>query len=524
MNKRPPKYTLKFFRWFCHPDYREDIEGDLNERFDQKPSKWNFALEVMKLLRPEIIRPITGTKKLNYYGMLKHYLLITFRSFKKEKSYTVINLFGLILSISVSLLIWQYINAEKSVDSFHSNVANKFRVNYSFFQGGALKRTESMTHNGLGPEVEKSLAGVKNMVRVRPMFADEGVILSHKSENVFSYGAYYVEDSFLDFFNYPLETGIAGEALSKPNSIVLSKEAAIRHFGDENPMGKTIHISGGALTGDFIVTGVLKKTAKRSHFDFEYLIPLEYMLEHYGIYTRHNEWHWSNFYTFLELETGTSQKGFAGLVDDIIKGNIGEDLASRDETLKSSFQPISNIYLDRALVGDSGLFKGNALNLQIFSIVAIVVLLVASINYINLASARAIKKKDEVSLKKAIGANEPQLIVQFLFESLLLNIFSFGVSLIVCYLISTNLHSLIGIEMDFLLIQNQEFWMIALLALLAISLLTGMYPALLSIKLGSLRLSKSQMLTTSKGSLIRKSLMGFQLLSSLSSSMVVGTS
>lgn len=515
MNKRPPKYPIRFFRWFCHPDYVEDIEGDLVERFDRNPSRWLFALEVLKLFRPGIIRPASGIQKLNNYGMLKHYFLITLRSFRKEKSYTVINLFGLILSISVSLLIWQYIKSEKSIDNFHTNLENKYRVNYSFFQGEELKRVESMTTNGLGPEVQKTIAGVKNMVRVRPIFSDEGLIISNESKKVSSYGVYYVEDSFLAFFNYSLEKGAPTEALASPNSIVITKKAAIKHFGDENPMGETLHISGGALTGDFVVTGILRETRERTHLDFDYLVPIDYMLTHYGIYTRHDEWHWDNFYTFFELEDGVSPLEFALLADDLIERNIGEDLASRNEVLRSSLQPINNIYLDPTISGDEGLFKGNALNLKIFSIVAIVVLIVAGINYINLASARAIKKKDEVSLKKAIGANRPQLIAQFLFESLLLNLFSFVASLFLCYFISENLQSLVGIEMNLSLIRNPEFWMVSILVLLAISLLTGLYPALLSIKLGSLRLAKNQMLTTSKGSLLRKSLMGFQLLISL---------
>ena len=515
MNKLPSKYLLRFFRWFCNPDYAEDIEGDLLERYERKPSKWLFALEVLKLLRPEIIRPFGGTTKLNNYGMFKHYFLITLRSFKKEKSYTVINLFGLILSISVSLLLWQYIDSEKSIDGFHNNLENKFRMNYSYFSGDELKRIESLTSNGLGPEVQKSLAGIKKMVRVRPIFSDEGLIVSSGTKKITAFDVSYVEDSFLEFFNYPLEKGTAAEALTSPNSIVLTNQSAKKHFGNENPIGKALHVSGGMLTGDFIVTGVIAETSQKTHLNFNYLIPIEYMLTHYGIYTRHHEWYWHNFYTYFELENGTSVAALSLLVDEIVNEKRSEELAGSGESVAANFQPLNEIYLDPVYGGDEGLAKGNALNLRIFLIVAIVVLIVACINYINLASARAIRKKEEVYLKKAIGANESQLITQFLFESLLFNIFSFGAALLICYFSIERFASLTGTNISFTLFQQAEFWIISLFTLIAISTITGLYPAFLSIKLGALKLSKNAVLTTSKGSLLRKSLIGIQLLISL---------
>ena len=132
MNKTPPKYLLKFFRWFCHPELVEDIEGDLWERFDRNPSKWRFAWEIIKLLRPSLIKTASG-RKLNYYGMFKHNLLITIRGFLRYKSSFLINLLGLSTGLACTLLIYLWVNDEMQVDKFHENNIGEQLIPYYTF-------------------------------------------------------------------------------------------------------------------------------------------------------------------------------------------------------------------------------------------------------------------------------------------------------------------------------------------------------------------------------------------------------
>jgi putative ABC transport system permease protein len=529
MNRQsPPKWPLRFFRWFCHPDYVEDIEGDLLERFEKrsnekKAAKWLLAMDVIRLFRPGIIKNFEGTQQLNNYGMIRHFVLVAVRGFKKDKSYTVINLISLTVSICVSLLIWQYVLNQKQYDKFHDNLEDKYRVNYSYFQNDELQMESALTTFGLGPEVVENLSGIKNMVRIRPIFSDEGLVISNKKANkrFLEFNAYYVENSFLEFFNYPLESGSLTEALYLPNNIVLTQKSARKFFGDENPMGKTLHISGGSLSGDFIVSGLLKELPAGTHLDFDYLIPINFLLTHYGLYTREEGWHWSNFYTYFELKKGTGHTQLASLLDELIDEKIGHDLQQTDQTLKASFQPVSSIYLDPTIDGDSGLYKGNKANIVIFTIVAIVLLLVAGINYINLASARALKKKFDVSLRRAIGATKQQLLAQFLFESFLLNLLAIVVSLILATLLTPTFGQLIGSDMQFSLIHEMHFWIITLVAITFFSLLTGLYPALLSLRLGRNVSSRNQTKPATKIIFFRKSLTVFQLAISLA--MVAGT-
>lgn len=455
--------------------------------------------------------------------MIRHFVLVTIRGFKKDKSYTAINLISLTVSICVSLLIWQYVLNQKQYDKFHDNLEDKYRVNYSYFQNDELQMESALTTFGLGPEVAENFSGIKNMVRVRPVFSDEGVVISNdKADKKFlEFSVYYVENSFLEFFNYPLESGSLSEALYLPNNIVLTQTTARKFFGDENPMGKALHVSGGSLSGDFIVSGVLKELPAGTHLYFDYLIPIDFLLTHYGSYTREEGWQWANFYTYFELKKGTGQAQLASQLEELIDEKIGHNLQQTNQTLKASFQSLSSIYLAPTIDGDGGLYKGNKSNSLIFTIVAIVLLLVAGINYINLASARALKKNFEVSLRRAIGASKQQLLAQFLFETFLLNLLAVGVSLILAKLLTPTFSQLIGSEMQFSLIYETRFWTIIIVAFTLFSLLSGLYPALLSLRLGKNVSSRNQTNVTTKIVFFRKSLTIFQLMISLA--LVAGT-
>jgi len=522
-SKYPPGLPLKFFRWFCHPEYVEDIEGDLLERFEKKPSKWRFTIEILKLLRPSLIKPASGGTKLNYYGMLKHYFLVTVRGFNKEKSYAITNLLGLTLSISVCLMIWQFIENEQAVDSLHLNAANKYRMNYSYYAGEALQTETATNTSAVGPEVSQNFAGIKNMVRVRPLFSDEGLVVINqsKSKKFIEYGIQYVEDSFLDMFNYPLAKGSRKDALSDPNSIVLTAKTAEKLFGADESLGKTVIIKGGTLTGEFIVTGVLSEFPVGTHLDFDYLVPIDFMLSNYGLYQRSDGWQWQNIRTYFELEEQTRITELTARIDELLAARLSKSLEETNQTLQTSLQPISNIYLDPFMDGDAGLNKGNAENLNVFSLVSLMILIIAGINYVNLASARSFRKRQEVQIRKAIGAHRNQLIFQFIFDAFLFNAIAFLLALFITIISASSLQQLIGLEVQLTLINTTEFWIIAGVSLVGVSLVTGIYPALLAIKLsGATGKSKSND-GTSRGVFFQRSLIAFQLVVSLL--MVAGT-
>lgn len=518
MSKQPPKLPLRFLRWFCDPNMVEDIEGDLIERFEHrtqqnKPSKRLLTIDVLKLFRPGIIRPVNLLPEMNHFGMIGHFLLLTTRSFKREKSYTFINLLGLTISFCVSLMIGLYIYDQEQYDSYHLNTTDKYRFNYNFSKNGE-RVTNANTTYGLGPEVLEQIAGVKQMTRIRPIFADESPAISNmdNTKKFQEYNIYYVEKNFLEMFNYPLVQGDPIDALSAPNNMVLTQETAQKFFGQENPIGKQLHISAGSMTGDFIITGVLDEFPAGTHLDFDYLIPIEFMLTHYGIYTRNDGWTWENFYTYFELEAGKSPEEVTPLIDQLVENRVGHVFESMELTQESTFQPITDIYLDAYIPGDGWLHKGNSTNLLFFSVVALVLLIVACINFINLASARAFKKSEEVTLRKALGANRRQLLGQFIFEALCFVLLAIGLAVLMTYLLIPYINTFIKVQLSWSLLDNWHFWQGLLILVIGLTFATGMYPALLSVKSAAKRTSNQ---LGKNSQLIRKGLIVFQLLSSL---------
>lgn len=518
MSKTPPKLPLRFLRWFCDPDMVEDIEGDLIERFDHrnrqnKPGSRLLALDVLRLFRPGIIRPLNYFSRMSNMGMIGHFLLLTARSFKKEKSYSFVNLLGLTITFCVSLMIGLYIFDQEQYDSYHLNADHKYRINYHFLKNGERVSNANTTY-GLGPEVMEKVSGVKQMTRVRPIFVDESPVIStlDNSRKFQESSIYYVEKNFLGMFNYPLVHGDAETALMEPNSMVLTQETSQKFFGDKNPIGKQLHISAGSMTGDFIVTGLLEDFPAGTHLDFDYLIPIDFMLTHYGLYVRNDGWQWENFYTYFELEDGKSPEEVTPLIDQLVKERIGHNFESIELTQESSLQPIADIYLDPRIAGDGGLHKGNPRNLLLFSVIALVLLVVASINFINLASARAFKKSGEVALRKALGANKKQLLSQFLFEAMCFILLAIGLAFIMAYLLIPYVNGLIFLELSWSLLDSGIFWQSLLIIVLGLTLATGLYPAILSIKSGT---SKKSIQPGKNGLLIRKGLIVFQLLTSL---------
>lgn len=521
MSKAVPKWPLRFLRWFCDPDILEDIEGDLLERYEHrtrqnKPGNWLLIFDVLKLFRPGIIRPFNWMISIGNWGMMSHFFLLTARGFKKERSYTFINLLGLTVTFCVSLMIALYVYDQEQFDSYHHHAENKYRINYNYVKNSDRVALATTTY-GLGPAAIDQISGIKQMVRVRPVFSDEGPVISNldKTRKFQGYGIYYVEKNFLQMFGYPLAQGDPQHALAEPNRIVLTQESAHKFFGEVNPIGQQLHVSGGNLTGDFIISGVLDQLPAGTHLDFDYLIPIDYMLSNYGLYMRNDGWLWENFYTYFELEEGTSPGEVSVLVDQLVQSRVGKNLEGMGKTIESEFQPIVDIYLDPIIDGEGGLHKGNSFYLMIFSIVAFVLLVVASINFINLASARALQKTREVSLRKALGANRRQLLGQFLLEALCFNLLSIGLAVLAVYLLMPSIHAMLGVSLTWSLFEKLVFWEVLAGVILSLSFATGIYPALLSVKSAAIRVSGKCRQVDTKNFSIRKGLIVFQLMISL---------
>ena len=257
----PPKWILKFFRWYCHPDYVEDLEGDLLERFDRriqdksiKKAKWALTKDILKLFRPGIIRPLFSTQRLNDFGMFRNYLKIATRNLLNQKLYSSINIGGLSIGITCFILIFLYVQHELSFNNFYSEKEKIHRIyqkqegNY-FFGSDYFSSTPAGLANKLisdYPEVEYATSVQERKVLIKTdedSFLDPGLI---------------AEVQFFNIFSTEFIKGNPDEAFENPNTLIITESYAKKLYGDDEALGKIVTISSWSGDQDFEITGVVK--------------------------------------------------------------------------------------------------------------------------------------------------------------------------------------------------------------------------------------------------------------------------
>src|SRR5690606_197180 len=240
----PPKWILALFRWLCHPDYKEDLEGDLLERFETrlqesgvKRAKRGLIGDVLKLLRPALMRPIIPTPQIRTpIPMLQNYLLVAFRNLVSHKLYAGINIIGLTLGVAVSVLIMLFVTHELRVDTFHENGANIVKIKAEVNFGGQIIYMTSMSA-GLGPLLANASTAVKKFVRMR--VPGRVVIHSDSDHKFFEDKFIFADSSFFSVFTFPILEGTK-QSLGQPGKVFITPETAKKYFGDESAIGKVL--------------------------------------------------------------------------------------------------------------------------------------------------------------------------------------------------------------------------------------------------------------------------------------------
>lgn len=468
----PPRWSLRLLRLFIRKDYLEEIEGDMEEVFyddleifSPAKARRRYGWQALKLLRPAIIKSISGSQKLNYLGMLQHNFLITLRGFKRHKTTFLINLIGLSTGLAASLLIFLWVNDEHSVDTFHKTNDRLYQAMVHFELPAGIA-TWDYTPGPLAQAMIEEMPEVESAVRVgnHSFFKPRGVI-SYEEKN-FEIAGQYASKNFFEVMSYDLLVGSAENVLKDKKSLVLSEEFALNMFGSvENAMGKTINWDNRLFNEDFVVSGVYANPPVNATKQFDAVINYDLLVEQDQWA---NDWKGSYAETYLVLKDGTD----IGALNDKLQTYL--HYKAGDHTRMTLFlAPYSSIYLYGKY--DNGVQNGGRIeNVRLFSFVAVFVLLIASINFMNLATAQASKKMKEVGVKKAIGANRPALIAQFLGESLLLSMIALIVSIGLINLILPRFNTLVDKQLEFNL---GAYFQPMLLAVLITGLLAGSYPA-----------------------------------------------
>jgi putative ABC transport system permease protein len=449
--------------------------------------------------------------------MFKNYLKIALRNLGKYRIYSLINIVGLSIGIACCLLILMHITDELSYDKYHKNAERIYRVTYELDNHGKTTYT-AQTPAPLGPALLKEYPEIKDCVR---FFRSD--VLLNRGEKRFFEALHFADESIFDIFTFPFLKGNADTALEEPNSIVLTEESAEKYFGDDDPINKILTVNSNR---DFIVTGVLKKIPRNSHFRFDFLVPIEaYFQIDPG---RREDWGYIYYYNYLLVREGFSpgdfEKKLPPFVMKYIGGNFrdlfGENIDQVPSLYKFHLQPLLRIHLHSNLE-DEMEPNGNITYVYIFSTIALFILFIACINFMNLSTGRASSRAKEVGIRKVVGARRAELIKQFLGESFLLSFISLLLAVVLVELFLPVFNSLSGKELSVSFFGNGTFLVAFLGIFIAVGILSGSYPAFLLSAFIPVDVLKGRVTAKVSTALVKKGLVVFQF--AISIILVVGT-
>lgn len=351
--------------------------------------------------------------------MLRNYFKIALRNLLKHKSLSFINIFGLAAGMACSLLIFLFVADELSYDRFNAGAGNIYRIVKDFVNDDGSRLPDATTPPAVAPAVQKEIPGIEHVTRVFPGWGDN-FLFSYKEKHIYEQRLYRVDSSFFDVFTFPFVKGSAKEAFKEINSIILTEATAKKYFGKEDAMGKVLHEDN---LGDLMVTGIVKDVPQNAHFHFDLLIPIRKFSGNIdGI------WGWYNFYTYFKLRAGVNIKNVEQQIQAIYKRN------NKEGTNVFYTQPLTGIHLDSDLKWE---LEANSqrLYVYVFSIVGLLIILIASINYINLVTARSSLRAKEIGIRKVSGAYNSSLVKQFLLESVVTCMFAAILALLIAQLL-----------------------------------------------------------------------------------------
>jgi putative ABC transport system permease protein len=505
--------SLRFLKWFCPPHLYEEIEGDIIQKFNQdvksygeRKAKSRLLWNVIRFFRPGILlRNKFSTKQKP--TMISNYFQFSWRSIGRNKVFSFINVAGLALGMTVCLLILNYVLFERSYDKSNARYQDIVRISYTRLLDNEVQFSKAQVFPAVAEALKAAIPEVENTVRIFPIGTQVEPIFWTEEDNqrksFVETSVYAVDSSFLQVFSLPLIHGNSAAALSGDNKVIISESTAKKYFGEANALNKVFHWDG---MGDYVVTGVFADRPENSHMQFDFLT--SWM----NVYEERHAFRWDGFYTYLLLSPNTSPKKVESLMQQVLDEKMRSQ--ENDERVSSKFflQPLEEIHLQSQLSGE---FQpnGNAKLVNVLLWVALIILALAVINYLNLSVARAVKRSKEVGVRKIIGSSRHQLKLLFFTESFTLNSVAFILAIVFTLSLNPLFNSLAGKEVGWMIWEQPvHFVIVAFAALILFSLLSGFYPAWLLSSFNPVVVMKSSGHSFMSGRLVRKSLLMVQFL------------
>ncbi len=442
--------------------------------------------------------------------MIKNYFKIAWRNIKSHKAYSGINILGLAIGIAACLLILQYVSFELSYEDFHANKKHIYRVQQNRYDNGKLSTQWAAGAYAVGNSFKDAIPEVEDYVK---LIKESKLIATINNQPIAIEKAFFASASFFKIFSYPLLQGNANNALVEPNTAVISESTARKLFGDDNAYGKTVRMNG---RENFKITGIFRDMPANTQLQANVLMSYDTyanMLKQEGN-DPETAWMWDGCLTYLLLRKDADPKSVEAKFVPIVDQAVGVELKKFNSAVTYKLQPLTDIHLYSNFMGEPEP-NGDAKTVYLLFGIAFFIFVIAWVNYINLATARAISRAKEVGVRKSVGSNRRQLIFQFLFESALLNGIAVVLALILMAIALPVFNQLSGQQLSFSLMGETIFWISLAALFIGGVVLSGIYPAFVLSGFRPVEVLKGKMVTSAKGIMLRKSLVVFQFTASL---------
>lgn len=452
--------------------------------------------------------------------LIKSYFKTGFRNFYQHKSFTLLNVIGLALGMSASLLILQYVKYEQSYDTFHQKAHNIYRIQYNLYQNGNLTFECAAAVPAIGPALKDNFPEVVQFTRLCPV---SGAISYHSAERgliTFREETMQIADpAVFEVFDFKLIKGNAITCLEGPNKVVLSKSAARKYFKGEDPIGKTIkwgiNVYGFSGEKDFEVTGIMDDVPNNSHLKLDFLFSYQTINNHTNNASE-TSWQWYDFYTYVYLKPGTNQEALQKKWNEYVldtRGELWKNSGNRQEFI---LQPLLDIHLYSDLLQESNPEEqGDGNRVYFLTVIAFFILIIAWVNYVNMSIAKSMERAKEIGIRKVLGADKNQLRNQFISESILLNFLAMIIAVVLVVISWPSFSSLSGRPIPFSFIYEPSFWILTLGLFLIGTVISGFYPAWVLASIKPATILKGKITGSTRGVLMRKGLVVFQFFASV---------
>ena len=513
MPMKPPRFASSILEKMLIQRIRNAALGDFTEQYiwicgeKGRFIAWTwYWVQILQITPHYILHTILWS-----IVMFNNYVKTALRNIKKYKGYSIINIAGLALGMASCILIFSYVLYELSFDRYHENADRIYRLGLRG-RMGEKEVSIAMSNAPTAPTLIEEYPEVENAVR---FYTVPKTLVEYGDKHFYDEGILYADETVFDVFSWPMLKGNPNTALTTAYSVVITAEIAEKYFGDEDPMNKTIRFND---QEDYTVRGVIDNIPLNSHFRFNMLCSFETM---YAQNKEHMEgWVPFNYTTYILLREGQDYKALEDKFPVFIEKHMMSVQQALGGALEYLLQPMTQIHLHSILEYDFS-DHSDITYIYIFIAIAVFILLIACINFMNLATARSSKRAQEIGLRKTFGSSRGKLLVQFLSETMLYSLFAFLLAMTIACFILPIFSSISGRSLS---LHYSEFpWFLPGLILLTVfvGLAAGSYPALMLSSFQPARIFKGRVKTGGSGLRFRNGLVVFQF--AISIFLIIGT-